>query len=74
MVVEVRPSRVVVEVADYDATPAEPRRFVAVQALAKGDRSELAVEMMTEVGVTEIVPWAAVSIDRGYPKSVASGP
>ena len=64
-VVEVRPSSVVVEVAHYIATPAEPRRFVAVQALAKGDRSELAVEMMTEMGVTEIVPWqAARSIVR----------
>ena len=59
MVVEVGPSSVVVEVAQYLATPAEPRRFVAVQALAKGDRSELAVEMMTEMGVTEIVPWQA---------------
>lgn len=59
MVVEVGPSSVVVEVAQYLARPAEPRRFVAVQALAKGDRSELAVEMMTEMGVTEIVPWQA---------------
>jgi 16S rRNA (uracil1498-N3)-methyltransferase len=59
MVVDVRPSRVVVEVAHYIATPAERWRFVAVQALAKGDRSELAVEMMTEMGVTEIVPWQA---------------
>jgi 16S rRNA (uracil1498-N3)-methyltransferase len=59
MVVEVGPSSVVVEVAQYLATPAEPWRFVAVQALAKGDRSELAVEMMTEMGVTEIVPWQA---------------
>ena len=30
-----------------------------MQALAKGDRSELAVEMMTEMGVSEIVPWQA---------------
>ena len=30
-----------------------------VQALAKGDRSELAVEMLTETGVDEIVPWPA---------------
>ena len=31
----------------------------AVQALAKGDRAELAVEMLTEVGVDVIMPWRA---------------
>ncbi|MDP9182396.1 MAG: 16S rRNA (uracil(1498)-N(3))-methyltransferase, partial [Actinomycetota bacterium] len=30
-----------------------------VQALAKGERGELAVELATEVGVDEVVPWAA---------------
>jgi 16S rRNA (uracil1498-N3)-methyltransferase len=30
-----------------------------VQALPKGDRGELAVELMTEVGVDRIVPWQA---------------
>jgi 16S rRNA (uracil1498-N3)-methyltransferase len=30
-----------------------------VQALPKGDRAELAVEVLTELGVDEIVPWAA---------------
>jgi 16S rRNA (uracil1498-N3)-methyltransferase len=34
-------------------------RLVAVQALPKGERAELAVETMTELGVDEIVPWAA---------------
>ncbi len=34
-------------------------RLVVAQALAKGDRGELAVEMLTEIGVDEIVPWAA---------------
>lgn len=34
-------------------------RLVLVQALAKGDRGELAVELATEVGVDEVVPWAA---------------
>jgi 16S rRNA (uracil1498-N3)-methyltransferase len=38
--------------------PAEPR-IVVVQALPKGDRGELAVETMTEVGVDVIVPWSA---------------
>jgi 16S rRNA (uracil1498-N3)-methyltransferase len=34
-------------------------RVVLVQALAKGDRGELAVELATEVGVDEVVPWQA---------------
>jgi 16S rRNA (uracil1498-N3)-methyltransferase len=36
----------------------EPR-ITVVQALAKGDRDELAVQTMTEVGVDAIVPWQA---------------
>ena len=39
--------------------PAPAPRLVLVQALAKGDRGELAVELATEVGVDEIVPWSA---------------
>jgi 16S rRNA (uracil1498-N3)-methyltransferase len=41
----------------FEAAP-EPRLAV-VQGLPKGDRGELAVQAMTEVGVDEIVPWAA---------------
>ncbi|MCK9895561.1 16S rRNA (uracil(1498)-N(3))-methyltransferase [Frankia sp. AgB32] len=41
-----------------DAVAPRPR-VVIVQALAKGDRGERAVEMLTEVGVDEIVPWSA---------------
>jgi 16S rRNA (uracil1498-N3)-methyltransferase len=59
LVVEVQPSGLVVEVADHLVAPEEPRRLVAAQALAKGDRSELAVEMMTEMGISEIIPWQA---------------
>jgi 16S rRNA (uracil1498-N3)-methyltransferase len=40
------------------AQPPDPR-LVVVQALAKGDRGELAVQAMTEAGVDEIVPWTA---------------
>jgi 16S rRNA (uracil1498-N3)-methyltransferase len=39
--------------------PASDPRVVVIQALPKGDRGELAVETMTEVGVDAIVPWAA---------------
>ena len=34
-------------------------RVTVVQALPKGERGELAVEVLTEVGVARIVPWAA---------------
>jgi len=34
-------------------------RLIVVQGIAKGDRGELAVQAMTEIGVDEIVPWAA---------------
>jgi 16S rRNA (uracil1498-N3)-methyltransferase len=40
------------------AAPASPRVTV-VQALPKSDRSELAVELMTEAGADAIVPWQA---------------
>ncbi len=46
---------------------AEPS-ITVVQALPKGDRGELAVEMLTEIGVDVIVPWAAsrsVAVWRG---------
>ncbi|OHV65774.1 16S rRNA (uracil(1498)-N(3))-methyltransferase [Pseudofrankia sp. BMG5.36] len=39
--------------------PEPTPRIVVVQALAKGERGELAVEMLTEAGVDEIVPWPA---------------
>ena len=51
-------------------TTAEPElpRVVVVQAIPKGDRGELAVEMLTEVGVDVVVPWASsrsVAVWRG---------
>ncbi len=46
----------VVEVHDE---PADAPRFVLVQALAKGDRDEQAIEAATELGVDEVVPWQA---------------
>jgi 16S rRNA (uracil1498-N3)-methyltransferase len=46
----------VVEVVDE---PAPDPRLVLVQALAKGDRDEQAIEAATELGVDEVVPWQA---------------
>ncbi|MEU3275032.1 16S rRNA (uracil(1498)-N(3))-methyltransferase [Saccharomonospora sp. NPDC006951] len=45
--------------------PEPSLRVTVVQALAKGDRGELAVELATEAGADDIVPWrAARSIAR----------
>jgi 16S rRNA (uracil1498-N3)-methyltransferase len=41
------------------AVPAPEPRIVVVQAIPKGDRGELAVEIMTEVGVDAVVAWQA---------------
>ena len=55
----------------------EPRRTPAVflaQALAKGDRDELAVQAATELGVDGVIPWtAARSISRWEGAKVAKG-
>jgi 16S rRNA (uracil1498-N3)-methyltransferase len=41
-----------------ELAPPQPRVVVA-QALPKGERAELAVQLMTEVGVDVVVPWQA---------------
>lgn len=46
-----------VDSVSYDPLPG--CRFVLVQALAKSDRSELAVEAATELGVDAVLPWQA---------------
>ena len=48
-----------VSVGDRAFMPAADPRLVVVQGIAKGDRGELAVQAMTEIGVDEILPWAA---------------
>ncbi|MEU8744166.1 16S rRNA (uracil(1498)-N(3))-methyltransferase [Streptomyces parvulus] len=50
---------VVMDLETVQEEPPEQPRITVVQALPKGDRGELAVETMTEVGVDAIVPWAA---------------
>ena len=39
--------------------PAPDPKLTVVQALPKGDRGERAVQMLTEIGVDEVIPWAA---------------
>lgn len=55
----VDPGRLTLAVEDRRDERAGAVRLVLVQALAKGDRDEMAVEAATEVGVDEVVPWQA---------------
>jgi 16S rRNA (uracil1498-N3)-methyltransferase len=50
---------VTVAVRSRAVEPAPAPRITVVQALAKGDRGELAVELATEVGVDVVIPWRA---------------
>ncbi|MGW5615452.1 16S rRNA (uracil(1498)-N(3))-methyltransferase [Streptomyces sp. NPDC003877] len=51
--------RLIVRLDSVGEEPPEQPRVTVVQALPKGDRGELAVETMSEVGVDAVVPWAA---------------
>ena len=67
-VTETGKQRLVAEVLSVATVPSPEPAVVVVQALPKGDRGELAVEVLTEVGVARIVPWAAarsVAVWRG---------
>lgn len=50
---------VTVRVLDRSTLPAPAPRVVLAQALVKGDRGELAVELATEAGVDAVLPWRA---------------
>ena len=58
-VVAIRPRGLELAISVRRTEPRADPRVVVVQALPKGDRGELAVELLTELGVDEIVPWRA---------------
>ena len=53
------PGGLQVQVSVRHEVPAPTPTLVLVQALPKGDRGPLAVELATELGVDRIVPWTA---------------
>jgi 16S rRNA (uracil1498-N3)-methyltransferase len=68
LVAAARPGQLELTVLARRSWPAPAPRVAVVQAIPKGDRGELAVETMTEVGVDVVVPWAAercVAVWRG---------
>ncbi|GAA2993901.1 16S rRNA (uracil1498-N3)-methyltransferase [Microbacterium terrae] len=58
-VASVAAREVVVVIAARRTDPQPSPRVVLVQALAKGDRDELAIQAATELGVDAIIPWQA---------------
>ncbi len=55
-------------VSSVSVASAPAPHVTVVQAIPKGDRAELSVEVLTEIGVDRIVPWAAarsVGVWRG---------
>jgi 16S rRNA (uracil1498-N3)-methyltransferase len=53
------PSELELTVLARQSEPRPDPSVTVVQAIPKGDRGELAVELLTEVGADVVVPWAA---------------
>ena len=71
-VVAAAPGELSVECSGLTEEPRPGVRLVLVQALAKGDRDELAAETATELGIDAVVPWQAErSIVRWKPERAA---
>ncbi|MCS0499253.1 16S rRNA (uracil(1498)-N(3))-methyltransferase [Protaetiibacter mangrovi] len=58
-VVEAAPGVLAVEVDEVAHEPEPSPQLWLAQALAKGDRDELAIQAATELGVAGVIPWAA---------------
>jgi 16S rRNA (uracil1498-N3)-methyltransferase len=56
-VTDAAPAQLTVECTSVSAEPRPEIRLVLVQALAKGDRDELAIETATELGIDAVIPW-----------------
>jgi 16S rRNA (uracil1498-N3)-methyltransferase len=56
-VTDAAPAQLTVECTSVSAEPRPDIRLVLVQALAKGDRDELAIETATELGIDAVIPW-----------------
>lgn len=64
-----------VQILDVLRESAQPITFTLIQALAKGDRDELAIEMATELGIDAVAPWQAErSIVRWKMDKAVKGP
>lgn len=74
VVAEVLSTELIVQVSEVVSEP-EPRiKITLAQALAKGDRDELAVQAATELGCWSVIPWQAErSVSRWDAAKVRKG-
>src|SRR5690606_9455388 len=73
-VVVAKHERLEIEVAEATSVDQPRPAIFLAQALAKGDRDELAVQTATELGVDGVIPWTAGrSISRWEGAKVAKG-
>lgn len=71
---DVTASQVSVRITERRVHDGPETRIVLAQALAKGDRDELAVQAACELGVDEVIPWqAARSVSRWEGPKAAKG-
>lgn len=65
---------VVVKVSSAEIEPKPEVQITLIQALAKGDRDELAIQAATELGASQVIPWQAErSVSRWEASKVAKG-
>ncbi|WP_040795108.1 RsmE family RNA methyltransferase, partial [Nocardia higoensis] len=72
-VVEAQRDRLDLRVLDRVVAPRPTPEVTVVQALPKSDRSELAVDLMTEAGADTIVPWQAIRCVAKWEGKAAKG-
>jgi 16S rRNA (uracil1498-N3)-methyltransferase len=73
-VVSAAATELVIEVDAVELTPRPSPGIWLAQALAKGDRDELAIQAATELGVDGVIPWAAArSVSRWEGPKLAKG-
>ena len=73
-VVSATPSELTIEVDAVEHAKRPSPMLTLAQALAKGDRDELAVQASTELGIDVVIPWAAErSVSRWEGPKVAKG-
>jgi 16S rRNA (uracil1498-N3)-methyltransferase len=71
---EIRPKSLMVKVATVTQEQSPVTEITLVQALAKGDRDELAIQAATELGIMRVIPWQAErSISRWDAAKAAKG-